>query len=159
MKITKEEFENLFSDGISKRDYDYIISKINIRFSEILDKMIINRNPLSWQDYGNCTYNDEESNGHFDPHEYKEYIQVGGHYTYLPEPYKSNFDNSFPTRWLWEDFEKELEKEIEIHKQNKFAKKMKDKSRREELKIKKIEFTEIIKSKLTQEELKYIKFK
>ena len=56
MKITKEEFDSLYSNNITKKNYDIIISKIDERFSEIIRKIIPNLNRKGWYDYGNCDY-------------------------------------------------------------------------------------------------------
>ena len=39
MKITKIEFERLYSKDISKKDYDDTITKINERFAEICNEI------------------------------------------------------------------------------------------------------------------------
>ena len=104
MKITKQEFDELYTDTISKKRYDEIIRKITGRFSEIVTTLLPHVNKGGdWFDYGNCSYQDEDSNGDFDPEEYKEYIKFGGQCSQLSEP----FGYEFPTRWLWEDFVEE----------------------------------------------------
>ena len=77
MKITKEQFESLYSDKITKKEYDHIISLITDRFSEICKKIIKHHNDM-WFDYGNCDYYSENSGGYFDPKEYKNFIEIGG---------------------------------------------------------------------------------
>lgn len=162
MKITKEEFYKLYSDTVTKKEYDEIISKIDKRFSEICLK-IIPRNHRSWFDYGNA----HEEKGYFDPHEYNSFINVISEYSHLPEPYYSNpFKNKtingingFPTRWLWEDFEGEFNARVAEYEEKETQAKIKAKNRREDLKARKAEMKKIISSKLTKEELKYIKFK
>lgn len=166
MKITKEQFDKLYSKDVSKKEYDNIISKIDERFAEICNKILL-KNPRRWYDYANCDYNSENSNGYFDPEEYKLEIAIGGEYASLPEPFysypyedkNSYLENCFPTRWLWEDFEKEFKTQVKKYKLEILKEKEMAKNKRLELKNKKSEFKKIIQSKLTKEELKYIKFK
>lgn len=163
--ITKEDFDKLYSDDISKKEYDRIISLIEGRVQEIV-RLIFPQiyKGRNWWDYSNCYYSDEGSNGYFDPEEYKEEISIGGENSF-PEPYNeppTDGNGSFPTRWLWtdnEDIKKEFNSEIQKIKQADLKEKQDAKQKREEAKIRKAKFKEIIKSKLTKEELKYINFK
>ena len=158
MKITKEEFDSLYSDDITKKQYNYIISKIDKRFGEIVYFMAGNkRKNHHWFDYSNGDSR-AEIDGYFDPIDYKEYISINDYFPSLPEPYYS-LDYSIPTRWLYEDFEEEFTREVEECKVKVEEKKKKAKEKREALKIKKTEMKEQIKAKLTPEELKFIKFK
>ena len=158
MKITKGEFDSLYSSKITKREYDSIIGEIDSRFSEIVLKMKPDLEREGWFDYGNCNYNSENSNGYFDIDDYNKYIDVGGEGANLPQPYE-DWGNCFPTRWLWQDFEEEFKKEVEKYKKEKESKKSQGKIKRYELKQRKAEFRTIIESKLTKEELKYVCFK
>lgn len=166
-KITKQQFDKLFDENISKKEYDHIIDLINERFSEICLKIIPKpRDRGFWFDYGNCNYDTENSNGYFDPKEYKKEIQVGGMFSGLTHPYNEwsgetdgYMENSFPTRWLWEEFEGEFADRVKKAKQSIIQEKELAKQKLEKKKLKKIEFKKIIMSKLTKEELKYIKFK
>jgi hypothetical protein len=154
MKITKKEFDSLYSDDITKKEYDRIINKIDNRFSEIM--MTLLPNPTKgWFDYGNCNYDSEESGGYFDPHWYKEEIEIGGECSYLPDP----FGEYIPTRWLWEDFQVEFAKEKAGHRKALEIAKTKKKKAAEKLKLKKEKLRKSIEKKLTKEELKAIKFK
>ena len=156
-KITEKEFESLYNSNCTKQNYDKIISKIDDRFYEIVTTLVPSVKKKGWVDYGNCNYESEDSNGYFDPKEYKEEIYVGGEYCFLPEPY--GCDNSFPTRWLWEDFEKEFKSSVERFNREETDEKELKKLKREKRKELKLKFRKIIESKLTKEELKYVKFK
>lgn len=159
MKITKQEFDKLYDNNISKKEYDSIIDKIDDRVSDIVHIMVPNATKgNNWYAYGNVDYYDENSGGEFDPTEYKKYIEIGRSCS-LPGPYDDEYDNYFPTRWLWEDFEEEFKKETSQYNSNQEKEKDRKKKQREELKLKKEQFKSIIQSKLTKEELKYIKFK
>ena len=39
MKILKEEFDSLYDENISKKEYERILSKIDQRFIEIVDEI------------------------------------------------------------------------------------------------------------------------
>ena len=99
--ITKEQFDSLFDDNITKKEYDSTIGQINRRFSEICEKFL-KTSPYrpSWYDYDTANLHDEAIDGHFDPKRYKETIYITGEYIGLPPGY---FDFEFPTRWLWEE--------------------------------------------------------
>lgn len=165
MKITKEQFDKLYSDNISKKEYDEIINLVDKRFGEVVILVYPKiTNGRGWFVYGNYNYNSENDEGYFDLEQYKTEIEVGGEYTKFPEPY-CFCDNGWgyiPTRWLWTDDKeilKEFNKEVEKCKNEKVKEKELLKQKREELKNKKAKFREIIESKLTKEELKYILFK
>lgn len=151
--VTKEEVESLSSLFITKVDYDKIIAKINQRFIEICSKIAINiknNKNYGWFDYSNCNYACENSKGYFDPVLYKDHIGIGGEYINLPAPYDiSEILQApyIPTRWLWEDdYLNEFKKE---------TKKAKPKPTKKDIQT----IKKSIKSKLTDEELKYISFK
>jgi len=77
-KITQEEFNRLYSDDISKKEYDAIIAKIDARFSHIMLTLVPSlKKKKGWFDYGNCNYDSEVSGGFFDPEDYKKFIAVG----------------------------------------------------------------------------------
>lgn len=105
-----------------------------------------------WFDYDNCAYRDAGVPGKFDPDEYKSEIFVGGECC-LPDPYD---DNSFPTRWLWEDFEEEFNDTVLKYKLEEEKASLIQKQNREELKLKKENIWKSVKQKLTKEELKYV---
>lgn len=153
--ITKEQFDFLFSDSITKKEYDAIIAQIDKRFEEICEKFL-KKTSKSWYVYGNFSYKDENSEGCFDPEEYKEWVEIGGENINSPPGY----DLAFPTRWLWtEDFEDEMKRESENYKKKMECKKQKDKEQREKRKAQIEVLKSSIKAKLTKEELKIIKFK
>lgn len=163
MKITREEFDKLYSDDISVKDYDRIINLINERGSDIvmLIQPTITKN--GWFVYSNYNYHNENDEGFFDPDDYENEICYSGEFSF-PAPYCLTDEGLgyIPTRWLWTDDDKILEefhREVEKAKNKKTKEKELAKQTREELKIKKEKFKQLIKSKLTKEELKYISFK
>jgi len=154
--ITKDQFDSLFDENIKKKDYDEIIRLIDERFEEICERFLIKKNRSAWYSYGNLSYTDEDDEGFFDPHDYKEFIEVAGEYIEGPPGY----DLSFPTSWLWaENWEQEMKETSEcslktIQKEKEVAKK-----KREDRKDNLARLRISIESKLTPEELKAIKFK
>ena len=152
MKLNESLIRKLTSDNITKKEYENILVKINDRLDEIVT--VMGKKKTDWYDFdnegGTC-----ESPGKFDPERYNEIICITGTVRF-PEPYE---DLSFPTRWLWEDFEEEFNVKVREAREEKETLKQKAKAKREELKRKAEEMKQIIKSKLTKEELKWIKFK
>ena len=155
--ITKEQFKSLFGPNIKKSDYDTIISKIDKRFSEIvvtLKPSIVNGG--NWFVYGNYDYRSENDEGHFDPHQFEDNISIGGENNGLNIP----FDYEFPTKWLWEsDYLVQYNKEVELFKLKEEQRKDLEKAKKQVKVNKKLEMKQVIQSKLTKEELKYISFK
>jgi hypothetical protein len=152
MKITKEEFYFLFSDSILKKEYDAIISRINVRFQEIC-KVFLKKGKGSWFDYNTGDYDGSE--GQFDPKIYAGTIGVIGEGIEPPLGY----DYEFPTRWLWQDFEDELAETSKSYQQEIKKKKEEQKAKRETKRERLKTLQASIRSKLTKEELKAISFK
>ena len=136
MKITKEEFDSLYSDSITKKNYDAIVDKIDERFGEIVEILIPKMDARGWYDYGNCSYDSDRDAGYFDTDEYKNHIVVGGNSASLPMPYYGQ-ENSFPTRWLWQDFEEEMKRTVAKCKDELEKEKITNKQKREAAKSKK----------------------
>lgn len=156
MKITKEEFDKLYTDDITKKEFDRIIRKIDDRFGEIYLTLNPDIKKRGWFDYENCNYESEVSGGYFDHIEYKEYIGIGGEYSELPMPY----EYEIPTRWLWEEnFGVEFKKEVSEYEKTIELKKKKVKVAEDKRKLKKEKLQKSIAQKLTKEELKIINFK
>lgn len=147
--ITKVEFEKLFDDSITVKEHSQIVEKITQRCAEIIKVMCPNK---YWWDFDTGTYEGEKSDGFFNPIRYKEEISIMGENLNMPEP----FVDSFPTRWLWEDFEPEFRKTVADFKAQKDAKKAAKKQTKSN---KKQQIIMSIKSKLTPEELKLVRFK
>lgn len=161
--MTKEQFDRLYDENISKKEYDSIIADVDKRFGEVVLLIQPNICKGGWFVYGNYDYNSEKDEGYFDPSDFQTDIDIGGEFNF-PEPYCfSDQGNGYiPTRWLWtEDTEilKEYNSKIDRAKQLKLKEKNDAKSKRAELKVRKAKFKTVIQSKLTKEELKYITFK
>lgn len=154
--MTKEQFDKLYSPDVTKREYDEIIEVIDQRVDEIVKVMVPDlRKKGGWYDYDNLDYDDEGHRGHFDINKYKEIVYLNGQINF-PEPY---FENAFPTRWLWEDFESEFRAEVEKDKTQKATEKERKQHAAQKAEEKRFQMTAQIRAKLSKEELKYIKFK
>ena len=151
-KITKEEFDLLYDDSITKKQYNEIKNKIDIRVHEIAEKFFVNFNATSSYDYDN---GEDEDDGHFDETLYKDTIS----FDYWGTKYPPGYPDGLPTRWLWEDFEDELVSTSNEFLDKQAKAKAKAKEAREKDKLRRAELYKSIKSKLTPEELKVIKFK
>ena len=160
MKITKEQFDKLYSDDISKKEYDKLIENIEDRVNKIWRQICkISKRKLEWWAFENDVdlgHGNGSTGGEFDPKEYRDFITIIGDVTRSG----SEYDDGFPTRFLWQDdFEEEVVRSLEADKVEQLNEKQLAKQKREELKIRKEKFKTIIKSKLTKEEFKYITFK
>jgi hypothetical protein len=161
MKITKEEFDSLFSDDISKKKYDDIIHRIDVRVKEVWKNILkLQGRKLDWYDYDNGCGRDNNGDpidGSFDPISYKENITFSGEWS--GRDYDMPYNDYIPTNFLWEDYEEKVLKDIQAYKDNEIAEKIKVAAKRLELKEHRKAIIESIKSKLTKEELRFIKFK
>ena len=153
-KLTEEEYDSLYSYGMSKQTFDERIKKINKRFEYIM-KTVCKK--LVWFDYDNGW---ENQDGFFQPNKYNKihnsYITFAGEYK-IPPPYDSCPE--IPICWLWQDFEEEFKKEVEDEKKKREAEKLLKVEKNKKIKEQKTTLKQSILSKLTKEELKIIKFK
>lgn len=106
MKITKEQFLSLYSDTITKKEYDSVINKINNRVDEIVEFCFYKKPNKFWYDYNN--EDGEHRPGFFCPKKYNENIGVYINNGMPKFPYYFADGDIFPVNWLWEDFEDSL---------------------------------------------------
>lgn len=159
MTITKEEFDSLYSDTITKKNYDEIIAKIETRFIEICGKIVRKTDKYrGWFDYGNCGYDGDESRGYFDPKRYRNYVEIGGEWINLIEPLAEDFDLCFPTKWLWEDFEAEVATITQNYKTIVAQRRKEHTAATKQRKAEIAKLKASIKKKLSAKELKIVKF-
>lgn len=149
------EFSKVFTPNeISKANYDIVVAQVSARFSYVFETLMeMQGRKYDWYDFENEA--GEYSPGYFDPVEYKENISFTGS---IKRSVDDLYYDSFPTKWLTNNFEAELLQEIEKAKQA-----IKDSEfKKKEAANKKIEIKNKmqsqIKSKLSKEELAYIKF-
>lgn len=156
--ITKEQFNKLDTEDITKKEYDEILSLITTRVDEVWRAILKAQNrKLDWYDFQNGG-TEETGPGYFDPRWYREAIPLVGCWTGWMEG-ENPFCEEFPTRFLWEEnFLDEVKEETEKYKKEEEDKKAKAELKRAETKKRKAKIRKQIEAKLTKEELKYIKF-
>lgn len=158
--ITKQEFDLLYDDKITKKQYDQIIKKIDERFAEICEIFLDQGRDAArgWYDYDNIPeYGDENFSGYFDPQKYKEDISITLEYMEQPPGFK---EAKFPTRWLWEpNWEIEMNKIIADYKEKQQIEKQLKKDKLEKQNQRKEQLKQSIKAKLTPEEWNLVKSK
>lgn len=163
--ILKEDFDKLFDENISKKEYDCIIGLVNNRVNHILLYCILKVLKINWHAYSYSNdiyfYNGAgggSDGGFFDPLAYRDFIEL-----YIDS--KSGltiYRDGFPTEFLFlddEEIKRRVLKEYEEKKQDEIREKEMKKQKRIAEKAKKAEMKSIIQSKLTKEELKFIRFK
>ena len=161
--ITKEQFENLYTDDITKKEFDSITEKIDERFYEVIVN-IVGKENLSWVDYDNGD-SSAEIDGHFDAIYYREGITFTGEGNgnkgqKLFSEFYETLDGEFPVNWLWEkDYKKQYEKLVNAIRIEKEQEKAKAKESREKRKARLESLQNSIRKKLTKEELSVITFK
>ena len=110
---------------------------------------------MVWWGYDNS--NDDCASGHFDPFQYRNTIFLTGNIQGAID-YRIPFANSFPTRFLWEDFENEVRESWKAYTEAREKESREMMEGVERRKKKRLDIIESIKSKLTAEELDYVRF-
>jgi hypothetical protein len=164
-KISKEEYYSIFSDDITKKNYNSLVSKITDRCNFIIRKIAeVQDIKVNWWDFDNYPSNVDDGNGHFDAKKNDKFITFDGDFDDSKIESDAVFltDLQFPVEFIWmddEDITKEVKSKFEKNKKELEEKKAKIKERTEALKKTKKEMIDKIKSKLTKEEIRFIKFK
>jgi hypothetical protein len=154
--LTQEEVASLGSDDITKKTFDAILEKIDLRFSYVFEKsMELMGRHFDWYDFENVGES-EDDRGVFDPDDYAEEIAFTGKFA---TPKDTLYPDYFPTRWLWENFEDALVAEIATHAQKVANAKEKKAQADKAAKEKRDAMVKQIKGNLTKEELTYVTFK
>lgn len=114
--FTKEEATKLFDDNISVRENKELLKKADARMGYVVETMsaIIGRN-WAWFDFDNENSYDSGNpvRGYFDKDIYSNSIDLVGQYSVIKNPDFDKYERSFPTNWLWTNFEVELKKEVD----------------------------------------------
>lgn len=152
-KITEAEYDSLRSGELTMKQGNILLEIISTRFTYIM-KTICSK--VEWYDYDNGY---KETDGSFEVHRYAKDDEIffEGEFTFKHPRMKHGFDG-IPIKWLWQDFEEEFERSIEVAKREEQDRLAKEQAQREHLKSTKVEMKKIIQGKLTKEELRYIKF-
>lgn len=156
MKILKEQYDKLFDPKITHREYLNIITAIKNRVEEVWKEILkIQKRKVQWWDFDN---EKEDSSGYFDEHRYRDVISLTG--VFEETDWNCPYATEFPTSFLWDDnFNIIVQEDYDTFLKEKEEKKKRAKENRVKAKEKKEKIRKNIESKLTSEELKYIKFK
>lgn len=158
----KEMVKMLSDPDIKKKDYNDYLEKINDKVNEIWRFICSDRNLIWWSfDNDSGAWNsggNGSDGGEFDPIEHAEMISIIGEFNYVNNGYYE-YNDGFPTRFLWEDYKKEVIEHQKLSKKKEEINKKLEKEKKAVKKTKKIELLKSIKSKLTAEELKFLKIK
>lgn len=111
--FTEQEAKDIFSEDITVKRYKELKDKANERFCYIMTQIakIVGRE-IVWFDFDNEGGN-EDSPGYFDKDLYDEQITFVGEIKITRNKDFIHYDDSFPTKWLWNNFEKDLENEVQ----------------------------------------------
>jgi hypothetical protein len=113
--FSKEEAAKLFDDNISVKENKELIKKADLRFSYIMETMaaIIGRK-FDWFDFDNENSSDNGNpiRGYFDPEDYSDNISFVGKSIATKNKDFDKYEYDFPTKWLWTNFEAELQEEV-----------------------------------------------
>lgn len=173
--IPHEEFLKLKSDDTPIGQYRSIMERIVDRCNFIVRRIAeLQSIDVEWWDFDNLNQ-ENEMVGKFDVDDYMINVAFDGHFvrttTVLSNdslPYafirddNRNDENSFPTAWIWTEnavWEKQVEETRKGYAEAIEAKRIKEAEKREKKKTRKDQAIASIKSKLTPEELSYIKWK
>lgn len=146
--ITKAEYDALFSSDTKQGDVKNLIGKVENRIHFVISNICKDFEWWDWIRGGDFFSSVEEGD---------DFISLDGDYG-LPE-HLSNVCNWFDVEWLFKPCLDEIRQNEEKFQLKKILAKEKAKKKRAELKTKKMQMQEVIKAKLTKEELKFIKFK
>lgn len=162
--LEKSLVERMTSGEMSLKEFSSIEEKINERLNYFMWKAAgIAGVTLSWWDYDNCD-SESESYGHFDPKIYVDKIKIEGQYQGESDNnmlFDDYFFDGLSMDVLYIDVEEKVTKDLkDLHESIEAAKK----AELEEAKLKEQKdndfkaLVESIRSKLTQEELKIVRF-
>lgn len=155
--ITQDRIFKLNDPNVTKREYDAIVKEIGDRVHYVWTNLLkISGRYLGWYAFQNDNYADDSDGsdgGCFDPEKDGEFIELYGDYAH--RDIDGDFENGFPTRFLWTENDVWKQEVLNHITQNKQAEKQKAKLSE----VARTKVIESIKRKLTKEELKYVSFK
>lgn len=151
-KIDKDVMDQVFSGTLTVKEQNRILEKVHDRCDYIVRKAFeIQGISVNWYDFDN-EGGEDGSCGYFDPERYeKEFYITGDFNGHMRD---CLYSDAFPTKWLWNDFEDQLIKEIEANRKSIISKKIERKAKNAERKQQKEKLIESALSKLTKEEIK-----
>ncbi|MDI6977210.1 hypothetical protein [Serratia sp. Se-RSBMAAmG] len=169
--LDKVKLKRLFSGEMALHEFNAFKGEIDNRLFYFLSLAAqMSDAELSWFDYSNGD-SESESNGYFDYEKYNKVIKVvGATYSedeYLPEQplLEMYFTEGLPVEVLWCDAEEKITKDLEDiraslkrEEEEKLRKSQEEALRREREQEELHKMMEVIKGKLTPEELAYVSF-
>ena len=157
-KLTQEQFNQLIDENTSRKTFKDLSSLATSRFDYIINKMAsIIGFEVDWYDYEN-EGGDEYSPGHFDPEKYASEISFTGVFKKHKNPEFDKYSLSFPTSWLYQDFENSLISEVNQFIQKKELVKQQKQQDQQQLQHAVDTTKQNILSKLSDDEKKFIFF-
>ena len=157
-KMTEAEVILLLDENTSVKTFKDLSSLASQRFNYIIQTMsnIVGRK-VEWFDYDNEGGN-EYSPGYFDTILYSSNISFVGEFKILKNPDFTKYDYSFPTSWLYQDFEQNLTDELNLFIDKKNLSLNIKKQKESQIKESIDQNKESVLSKLTEEEKMFIFF-
>lgn len=161
--IPKSVIDKIISGEATLKEFEEYKNKINARFCYIIQTISKIKNyEINWFDYDNLAL-DDEINGFFDPSRYKDNIYfVVQYYNKRTFDYKNHnfnlYENSFPTSFLYSDFEDLVSSQYQKFKDDIDNSILKENQIKKEFNQNYNKMVEQIKTKLTKEELAYVTF-
>lgn len=153
--LAHADIQALVTGDITRNAHQALLLRINERFSYVFETMMtMMGRSFDWYDYDN--EGGENHPGFFDADSYAEDINLVGDFQ---TPHHCLYPQSFPTRWLWEEFEEALRVKL-IEHTTRLAKQASEAAAAiHKQDARKKEIIAGIRSKLTSEELKLVSFK
>lgn len=151
-KLEHDLMKSVLNGSLTVKEFNKVSAKIHDRCNYIVRKAFeIQGISVNWYDFDNEGGEDGDC-GYFDPERYEKNFYITGDFN--GDMRDCLYSAVFPTKWLWNDFEDELTKEIEDHRKSIISKKIERKAKNAERKQQKEKLIESALSKLTKEEIK-----
>lgn len=162
--VTQNRIFELNDPNITKREYDTVLKEIHGRVDYVWRELLrISCRKLKWYAFQNDVYSgggDGSDGGYFNPETDGEFIELNGDYS--ASEFDGDFENGFPTRFLWTENDIWKQEVLDHIAQNKTRVKVEKEAKKKKADLEKISRAKAItsiKSKLTKEELEYVSFK
>lgn len=168
-KLEHDLMKSVLNGSLTVKEFNKVSEKIHSRCNYIVRKFITTFGGIvDWWDFDN-EGGEDGPQGYFEPESYFESVGYTGKFRYNKYPHdlfgflhKKGYDleYSFPTKWIWTDFEDELDEldklinEYSQWKNKKIQKKLINKEKRIQQKQQKEKLIQSALSKLTKEEIK-----
>ncbi len=170
--IPYEEFLKLKNDNTPIGQYRSIMERIVDRCNFIVRRIAeLQSIEVEWWDFDNLPGDRDDGTGEFDVKAYSDEVTFCGEFrntkktSRLPYAFindEDNYEDHFPTEWIWTEnsvWEKRVEETRRGYAEAIEAKRIKEEEKNSKKKTRKDAAIASIKSKLTPEELSYIKWK